>query len=348
MFSVTCIIADPEIISYRNFLMCVKDINMTLPQTERYSTLTYATRYPERICLYKGGIAVPGDDTLFVFSATGKRTLSADHGFIDPVCEASDAGILLYDFGTTSFAVYNGYTRLYRGEAKHPIYAANISESGGYSLIQKSESGRFFVTVYGEDHTERATFQTDRYVLLSLLDDEGGELAVISLAISGGETVCDVRKYNCDSGELIFSYGEQKQVPLGAAFADDGRLCFITDKRAVFLDRSGDTLGKIEFSGAAAFASDGSHVAIYNGSEILVSSFDGETIRKEKVDGTVRSLALANGRVFLLGKGVLTAFDADGGDVAKKEISGDYDTVLAPSEKYPVLCGMNTAALAEW
>ncbi len=348
LFATTCIIADPEIISYRNFLMCVKDINMSLPKTERYSTLTYATKKPDRIRSYKGGIAVPGEDTLFVFSATGKRTLSSDHGFIDPVCETSDAGILLYDFGTTSFAVYNGYTRLYRGEAKCPIYGADISESGRYSLIQKSESGRFFVTVYEEDHTERATFQTDRYVIVCLLNGKGDELAVLSLAVSGGESVCDIKKYNCDSGELIFSYTEQKQTPLGAAFFEDGTLCVITDKKAVFLDKNGDTLGKVALDGVAAFDSDDSLVAIYCGREVVLVSFDGEVVRRERVDVSIRSLALADGRVFLLGKNALIAFDAEGGEVTQKEMSGDYDTVLAPSAKYPILCGMNTAALAEW
>lgn len=348
LFSLTCIIADPEIISYRNFLMCVKDINMTLPQTERYSTLTYATKTPEQIHSYKGGIAVPGEDTLFVFSATGKRTLSADHGFLDPVCETSDAGILLYDFGTTSFAVYNGYTRLYRGEAEYPIYGADISRSGRYSLIQKSESGRFFVTVYEDDNSEKATFQTDRYVTACLLNGEGDELAVLSLAVSGGESICDMRKYNCDNGELIFSYTEKGQTPVGGALSDSGELCVITDKKAMFLRNDGAMSGSVVLNGVAAYDANDSFVAIYSGREALMASFDGEIVRREMIDVSVRSVALANGRMFLLGKNVLIAFDAEGGEVRQKETSGDYDTVLAPSEKYPILCGMNTAALAEW
>lgn len=348
LFALTCIVADPEIISYRNFLMCVRDINMTLPQTERYSTLTYTTKTPAQIRSYKGGIVVPGEDTLFVFSATGKRTLSADHGFWAPTCVSSDSGILLYDFGTTSFSVYNGYTRLYRGEAKSPVYAADISDSGRYALVQKNDSGQFFVTVYEDDHKELATLRTVKYVTSALLDGDGDELVVLSFSVIGGEIVCEVGKYNCNNEELVFSYTEKGSTPLSAALSKDGKLCVLTDKGAMFLDNDGALIGKVTVDSVEAFDANDSFVAIYGDGEALIASFDGEVLRREMIDIHVRSVALAEGRLFLLGRNTLTAFDADGGEIRRTDIKGDYDILLAPSKNHPVLCGMTTAALAEW
>ena len=148
LFAVGCVMAHPEIVSYNNFLMFVKDFNTSTIDTAYYTEIVYDTDRTEEISLYRGGVVVPGSDSVFVFTATGRLAYTDKHSFADPRLEVSDSVSLLYDFSSTSYSLYNSYMRVYRGESEHPIYACSLSDSGRYAFVLKKSDGKFGVAVY--------------------------------------------------------------------------------------------------------------------------------------------------------------------------------------------------------
>jgi len=345
LFAVGCVMAHPEIISYNNFVMFVKDFNTSAVETKRYTELLYDTDYTDEISLYREGAVVPGSDSVFVFTATGRLAYTAKHSFASPRLETGESSALLYDFSSDSYSIYNSYTEVYKGKSEHPIYSCTLSDSGRYAFTVRKSDGRFGVQLYSESNSRIAAFESDKYVIGASLDASGERLAVISLGVSEGERYTSFKVYNCNSGEALAEYTYKGVQPVTCSFLKNGGAYLLTDANIIFFEPSLSELKSTPVQSVSSVESDGARVALVCGKSVCLFSENGETVLSTRFSSSPRSVAILGDSLFVLAEGSVFRADLASSLITEKEVGTRYMKILATSDRHVILCGVSGASL---
>lgn len=351
LFAVGSVAAEPQMLSYNNFLTFVKDFNMSAVETKRYTEIVYDTDNTGEILLFKNGAVVPGSDDIFVFGATGRLAYTAKHSFRSPRLEASEGGVLLYDFSSDSYAIYNSYTQIYRGKSDAPIYSCSISDSGKYAFVVKSTDGRFGVYVYSENNAKICTFKSDKYIISADLNASGEKLTVVSFGISEGKKYASMKVYDCIEGKLLSEYEKVGEMPLFCGYFDDGNSYFMTDKHIIFFDNEQKETASHELSDPSIIENDGKYLAVTINKCVRIFSRDGGIVSEYTVSSPIASVALADDAVFILSNGELLRAELDpvsSSELMSMDVGYGYSKVLASSSKNVILCGVSRASFVKF
>jgi len=347
LFAVGCVAAHPEIMSYNNFLMFVKDFNMSAVDTRRYTELLYDTDYTDEISLYKDGAAVPGSDSVFMFTATGRLAYTSQHSFDSPRLEASDSVALLYDFSSDSYALYNSYMRVYKGKSEAPIYGCSVSDSGAYAFIVRKSDGKFGVHVYSESNVRICSFESERYIISVSLNDSGDKISVLSLGVSDGERYTLLKVYSCTDGALLAERTLSGETPLFCGFLDGDSIAVLTDSSALFLDHSFANDVRVALSDISGMEICGDKLYAVCERRVLVFSGNGECIYDRTFDNLVRSVTVFDNTVFVLFPDSVLAYDIASKESCETPVKESFLKILATSDKHVILCGVSGASLVE-
>lgn len=348
LFSIGFVAMHPEIMSYNNFLMFVKDIDMSHIEGEKYTELLYDTDYTDEIELYREGAVVTGSDNLFVFTATGRLAYTAMHSFAEPRLETSDSVALLYDFSSDTYNIYNSYTEIYKGKSEYPIYACTLSDSGRYAFVVKKTDGKYGVTVYSEENKHICSFESDKYIIASALDISGERLSVASLGVSEGVRYTEVKIYDCNSGTELMHERFNEAHPVSCGFFDDGAFFLITDKSVNFFGNDCSHLSSISHDSPQSFCVDLNSLLISYKNCVRVLSSGGSETFTAAFPTDVASCSLSDGALFVLSNGSVIRTDIESGENSSVVVGADVKKILSTSDKYVIACGVSKASLIEF
>ncbi len=348
LFAITCVASDPEIISYDNFLMFTENVNTSMLERGSYTELVYDTDLAKSISLYRGGVFVPGNDSVFVFSATGRRSYTHVHGFKQPRLETSDSVAILYDFASNRYTVYNSYTKLYDGENGAPIYACAVSDSGAYALVEKQLNGKYGVSVYSKNNVNVCSFISERYVVSVGLDSAGDRLAVLSLGVLDGERYFDLKVYDCNNGEILLNEKKNGEYPKKCLFSNNGELCVVSDKQIYFYSPEHKRLGTALADDVSVIETDKNGLLVATGKNVYVYAYNGTLLYSGTFNTSVVSSAVSEDSVYVLLGSSVHRINVESGKIESKDIEDRYVKVLASSGRHIVLCGVSGASLVEF
>lgn len=351
LFAIGSVAADPQMLSYNNFLTFVKDFNMSAVETKHYTEIVYDTDNTGEILLFKNGAVVPGSDDIFVFGATGRLAYTAKHSFASPRLESSESGALLYDFSSDSYAIYNSYTQIYSGKSESPIYSCSISDSGKYAFVVKNTDGRFGVHVYSESNVKICTFESDKYIVSAKLDKNGEKLTVASFGVSDGKRYALVKVYDCTEGKLLSETERLGEMPLSCGYFDNGNSYFLTDKCIMFFDAEENLAASHEISDVLTVECDKQYLAVTFDKRAEVFLHDGSLLSEYSLKSPITSVTLADDSFFILCGSELFRAKLDSADPSALEsmdVGSGYSKVLATSDKNVILCGVSRASLVRF
>ena len=348
LFAVGCVMSHPEIMSYNNFLTFVKDFNMSTVDAKHYTELIYDTDNTDGISLYKSGAVVPGSDSIFVFTATGRLAYTDTHSFSEPRLETGSSVSLLYDFSSSSYSIYNSYTRVYKGESEHPIYFCALSDSGRYAFIVKKNDGKFGVSVYSQDNVRICSFESDKYIISASLDSPGERIAISSFGVASGERYAELKIYDCGTGEMLLQKKIEHAQPIRCGFFDDGGAFVITDKKTVFFDPSLAECAVKNAEDISSVHADGRSIIINSKNNITVFDSDGDILIEKAFAERVVSFTSFEDTLFVLCSEKVYKIGLTSGAEEKIQIEKDYRRILATSDKHVILCGVSRASLVDF
>jgi len=321
------------IVSYENVYYMFKDIQYIKSFGESYpEQLNYSRPIARQdFEVFKNGLAVASDSELKLFTSTGRVTMVTGSEYSNPRLCASDSTLLVYDQGNRNFSVYNSFTELHREKLEYPISYADISNTGEYALVTRSQKYSSSVRVYTNKNELDMEYSKNDYIISANLSDGGRYLAVMSISVLGGESLVGLSIVDVKKGEVRSESKVNDVMPYRCEFISSNRIvAFFSDHAAVYdLDMS--LISRYDYPSTlnTVSCSDGGFMLCLEGDGIasnnLVTVFDtnGKIVYTGSVVGDVYDAELGDGYAYVLTGDAVHRIDTKFGSIAKASFSND-------------------------
>ena len=354
IFLAAVLLFGSSIMSYENVYYMFKDISYISSFSEtRPETLGYSQSVGNQaFASFKNGLAVAGDSEIKLFTSTGRVTMSAGSKYTNPQICTSDAYILIYDQGSSSFSVYNSFICVYSETLDYPISSASMAKDGSFIIVTKSSTYRSAVRIYNKKFKLESEYLKNDLVISAELSSNGKHIAIASLDAEGGEakvtlSVLERGKKNLKSSTVI----TDSSVPYSVAFLSGNRIALVCSESLSVYDLNGnrknifpypDKLSRVaDTSGGIALLFDESGA----GADELLVAFDdnGDMKITAKISGNVSDMKMNKDDIFLLCDGKIMRVDSTFGHTSTEEFSEEGARLVLTSGGELIAC---TSSLA--
>ena len=353
-FVVLSFLRNTDLITYRNFYYFFKDLNASAETVDLFETdsISYPTAEEQSFALWRQGLAVAGNDSLTVFTATGRQTLSRPLQYRNPIAVGTGKYLMVYELGGTQYSVYNSYTRLYTGKSDYPIYGATVSESGSYALISRSEQYNSIVSLYNDNFVLLNRYNRNGYVTDVALNSKGTRLAILTAMPEDGLLSTSLSIY------VPREAGEGNQVTLTSSI---GLSCAFTDTNEInvlcrdglYSVTDGGEIGREQlFAGreiiCAELTEEGATVVLRESpvsqeSTVLIYDKSAKLLHERKMMKMVTQVSRRDGTVFLLREDGVDQLRLRGAQLTGMDCATNGKTILAVNGDYVLLCSPQKA-----
>ena len=333
VFSLT----NSESITYQNLYYFAKDFRTAIDNTEASGEgFAYDVDGNPTFEIYKGGLAISGNERLRILTASGGINLSASL----PLSNL----LMVYGRGGTACHIYNSFTRIHSETLDGAIRSAYLSEAGAYAVVCEDDTYASAVYVYSRNFQKINKYNLNSYVVSAPLSANGKNVAILSYSVAEGVFTTHLRFARVGSDVVLCDYTVQGAFPLDVTFTADGRVLVLTDEGLyrVTEQNGGERIADLRESPITHFSSDADGIAVLQeggaGSALLsVYGADGSLSYQEDAPRTVRAVRKLGDALFLHTEREIIRYVENGEktSVACAEYSGE---LLAMSKDRAVLC----------
>ena len=358
-FVVLSFLANTSLITYQNFYHFFKDLNSSFDDVDVvYSdTLVYPSAEEQSFTLYRNGLAVAGNSSVTVFTATGRQTVTVSLTYRNPIAVGHGKYLLVYDLGGTEYSLYNSYAQIHTGRTEYPITFATVSDEGTYVLVSASDQATSVAELYNDNFQRINRFSSQNGYYSAVTIDEEGELVALlssstdTTAFSTTLTVCRI-----GASEAVFSGPVADAIALDATFTSSGRIAILCTDRLIYCRTNGNRTLDQRFEDATLhsydLSADGATICLSRKGlserqEILAFDSNGDAIYSKDSFSGVRSIARYKNRLFVDTSGEVLAIDLKKGTEKSVPSPADGIRILAVSEGEILCCTKKKALYIE-
>ena len=340
-------------ITYDNFYYLIKDFSGAADyEGSYYETLSYESDDRQNFILYRGGLASVSPSKIFVFTATGRRTLNMAASFSSPFMESSNKYILVYDTSGTTFSLYNSFARVFTETLDYPVTNAALAEDGSFVIVSSTADRRSVITVYNRSFKKASELKADYFVFDIVVSRERNTLAILSYDLGNGTGRTTLSVRDLSTMEETQSLHFDGEFPLACDFLEDQGFAVMTNRHVRIFDKTmeerdiSDDYSSGNITGYS-LTSEGIAVSATIDSQTMIYAFDkyGKVLYDESVDFNVSDVGVYDSYVFLQTENGVERLNPH----AKKEEdqmqslpSGD-GKMLIYNHKTVLVCGESTA-----
>lgn len=292
-----------EYITYDNLTYLARDFDLSVhSDAGSFQTVTYARQESISFEPYKNGMAVSGGDVLRIYDSAGIILTEEKLNYENPVLTASDKYVLAYDLGSRQYSLYNTLTRVIDRETDFRITCGDVSDTGAFLLVTRSNETRYVVELYNTALNKTMSIYKDHYVLDAAIRDDGKRLVICSAIPSGTDFTCEISLCEEGKAEPVVTKTFADALPLRASFAPDGSFAVLCDNQVLFFDKDGNEMGMYRISGMTLVSAHMDHgIAALVGAEnalgsenrIVVLDFAGNVLFSQSYKERVTDICVA-------------------------------------------------------
>lgn len=353
-FIVLSLLFNTELITYRNFYLFFQDLNASAETVDIFSTdsISYPVADEQSFAVYRKGLAVAGNSSVTVFSATGRQIVSESVNYRKPVAVGTGKYLLVYEMGGLQYSLYNSYTKIHSGKSEYPISGAAVSESGMYALCSAGKDSTTVVSLYSERFNLLGRYTKSGYVTGVAIDDGGEMLAILALNPDGGLLSTELMLAKPGESEAHARVSFSQTAGLACTFTASGRVAVLCDDGVRYVSRRGEVREKYGFEGRtlAAFAlgEDGVCVALKKSevspkNVVIVFDKNGKIVYNEDAGEEVVAISRCGDSVFWMTKRGVACMDLNDGTRSFKSCNTTDRALLAVSEREALCCSAQKA-----
>ncbi len=244
-FVVLSMFANTDLITYRNFYDFFKDLGATADAVDIFETdsLTYPTDEAQSFGLYRKGLAVAGNTSVTVFSATGRQILSVPISYRNPTVMSAGKYFLVYESGGTRYSLYNSDVQIHSDTTEYPITGATVSDSGKFALISASKTHNSVVYLYNSKFNCTAYYNFKEYVMDVALNPKGTHIGILYTTAKEGSFATRLKIAEVGKEKHLFDGKISSSMGLSCTFTDGGKLAVLCSDRVVFYTTEGRESG---------------------------------------------------------------------------------------------------------
>ena len=353
-FIVVAFLSNTEMVTYQNFYYFFQDLNASAERVDIFEgdSLSYATDEEQDFVLYRGGLAVAGNTSVTVFSATGRQLLSMAVQYRHPTAVGAGKYLLVYEMGGKQYSLYNSTAKLFEGSTEYPISGAAVSDSGMYALITSAERSTSSVSLYNNRFQLINRYNKSGYVTDVAIDAQGKHVALLTAKTRDGAVVTSLTLAVPGEGE------ERANVELGAStglsceFTDSGLVSVLLRDRVVFADRDGSIKSQYAFDGKqparASLGRDGAALVLKKNlvsakNIVIVFDKNGKIVYNEAVSKEIEQIDRAGNAVYAMTEEGILRIDLGNGEKELYACQTADRTLLALGEEEALCCSPQKA-----
>lgn len=115
------------------------------------------------------------------YSGNGKQIYSYAHGYENPVLKTSKTRALIFDQGGNEAVIYNLRTKKKTVKTDYDIITADISDSGTYAIVTRSDKYASVVSVYDKHNNRLYEWSSSSDTVNNVAVSSGGKKIAVSL-----------------------------------------------------------------------------------------------------------------------------------------------------------------------
>ncbi len=312
-FVVISFLRNTGMITYRNFYYFFKDLNASVESFDFFHTdaVSYPANREQSFTLYRQGVAVAGEQSVTLFSSSGRQTISEKIQYQNPVAVGTGKYLLIYDLGGYQYALYNSHTCVWSGTYARPIRGADISDSGSYAIITDSAEYLSVVEFYNGNFGLRNRYSYQAYVTDVSIHAKGNELAVLISDANDGHFTTELRFYEAGSAKESGRVKVSESLGLRCSYTSAGKVSVLTGMDLTFLNTKGEIITQYFFDGKTLKSADlnryGAALILdpqdgqTMGTNVMICDKNGKLLYRQRSDQNYRSLSLTSGALYLIG-----------------------------------------------
>lgn len=356
VFVVLSFLRNTELITYRNFYYFFKDLNTSAQTVNLLDAdhVTYPTSEEQSFTLYRNGLAVAGNRSVTVFSASGRQTVSKlIDNYHHPIAVGSGKYLLVYESGGTKYSVYNFYSQIYAGTTDHPIQAAVAADCGMYALITSSEAYTSVVSLYNDRFELVNRYCKNAYVMDVDINAKGTALAILSSSVKGGafSTSLEIYETKNTSEAAVLSLGSS--IGIDCYFSDASHLSVLCGNEIYFVKQNGTLQNQYSFEGkrlhTADLTQDGAAICLQDTrisekNSIIVFDKTGNLLYNEAIPEKAEQIARRGNHVYVVSSGGIRRISLrENEEDVVLQADTEGRVLLAINEKEILLCSPQKA-----
>lgn len=333
LFLTVMLLTYRDSITYENFLYLTRNLQMPAMSEGSFSSVVYEEQQNMRFAAYKGELVTAGTSGISFYDGLGALQMQDSTDCVSPVLLTGEKYLMVYDEGGTSYSMYTTIGRVYRGKTENIIQCAALSDRGVHAIASRSQEAKYCVTLYDASFRKIAQYYRDTYVTGLALQSDGERLAILGISSEGASLkgVVTVGQVGTDTAADI-SLGEQ--IPLAAAFMNNGILAVVTDGAVLFMDGNGTVKCSVSLSSMllSGISIADTHIAVAcrentlgTSNRILVIDENGTVTGDCTFAGKVVGVTAAEGTaaVYIRGEQSVLALSKTGETVAEMAFTGN-------------------------
>ena len=251
-FVVLSFFRNTHLITYRNFYNFFKDLNAATGSflEESVDSVTYPTDTEQSFAVYRKGLAVAGNNSVTVFTAAGRQTVSQSLSYRNPVAVGSGKYLLVYERGGTHYSLYNSYAQIFTGTTEYPINDAAVSDCGMYALVTAAAEYNSVVSLYNERFALINRYNKIGYVMDVSIEEKGSLITILTLNTEKG--IAQTELMICEPGKAEAKATATLDGTVGwSCFASSNRVTVLHESGVVCYSANGSVVNETDFFGAS-------------------------------------------------------------------------------------------------
>ena len=346
IFLVFSLITNYREITFNNFFYLLKDFSSAVDsETSNYQILSYDSDKRQKFALFRGGIVSASPSSVSVFTTSGRRTLRNNNEYYSPTIVACDKYFIVYDAKSSSFSVFNSFSKVYNEKfVDSTITDAVFDDDGSFAVATRESDTKTMIYLYGKNIKKAAEIPQYDYVFDMSLNTAEHKLATIAYEVGSGTgktvvTVFDTANEKAD--KMVHSFSDE--FPIACSYLESGELAVITNGSVRIFDKNlkqnnaesfyEGTVSAFNVSknGAVAVVSSGTVRTAYaynSKGDLVYNKPIGENIIRADIVGKYLFLQTASGVIRI-----------DTGNNTREFLASGKGTMLVYSEDTAIVCG---------
>lgn len=285
-------------------------------------------------------ICFASDTKLQLINNYGRSEYTTQHGFTNPVLNASNQYTLIYSLGGNGYQISNREKTLYSSQLDDRIILADIIDNGTYAIVTTSNGYLSKLWVFDKENEQIFAYSfADYYVTAMSLSPNGKSAVVTGLSALNGSEISSIYVLDFTKDKPLYLEEIDENIFYETQYLNDTYACAIGNSCvSVINTRSGDinttdyegkklTCYSINndtdnFSVSLSHSGDGRNCEIFsfNTNGTISSSFETEYM--------VKYISTYKGRVALLTPEKIFLYSKNGDMVSQKEVSNEPRAVV--------------------
>ena len=353
-FVAVSFLMNTDLITYQNLYYFAKDLNSATETVDVLHTdsISYPTDTSQSFALYRQGLAVAGNTSVTIFTASGRQTVSQNVQYQNPVAVGTGKYLLVYELDGTSYSLYNSYTQIHSGKTEAPIRCATMSDCGMYAIVTESEEYASVVRLYSRSFEPINQYRYNGYVTDVAINAKGTYLSVLMSRMENGALVTNLNVYEPQKDTMYAQCAIGNGLGIRCGFTDSDIVTVLSGDGVYSVSVGGKLISEYHFEGknikAFDLSDDGCAVVLKGNrsadkQQVIIFDKKGKIKHQSIVDQTVRSIVEKNGNVYLMcADGLLRIQGADGQETFVKCVT-EGRVLLVTNEERVLLCSPQKA-----